>query len=102
MPIYSRGGTASRRRSRRLANGLGIVYTGDVDGIAVLFVAALGIVVAASFAFWIWMLIDCVTKEPDTGNTKICWVLIIVFAHIVGALIYFFVRRDQRYAEAGR
>jgi hypothetical protein len=29
-------------------------------------------------------------------------VLIIVFAHIVGALIYYFVRRDRRYAEAGR
>ena len=56
----------------------------------------------AGFAFWIWMLIECVTKEPDTGNTKICWVLIIVFAHIVGALIYYFARRDQRYAEVGR
>jgi hypothetical protein len=48
------------------------------------------------------MLIECVTKEADAGNTKICWTLIIVFAHVVGALIYFFVRRDQRYAEVGR
>jgi len=54
------------------------------------------------FAFWIWMLIECVTKEPDTGNTKVCWVLIIVFAHIVGAIIYFLVRRDRRLAEVGR
>jgi len=63
---------------------------------------ALAIVMAGCTGFWIWMLIECVTKEPDTGNTKTCWVLIIVFAHIIGALIYYFVRRDRRYAEVGR
>lgn len=52
--------------------------------------------------FWIWMLIDCATKEPDTGNNKVVWILIIVFAHVVGALLYFFVRRPQRYAEVRR
>jgi len=62
---------------------------------------ALG-VAALCFAFWIWMLIECATKEPDTGNNKVVWILIIVFAHIIGALIYFFVRRPQRYAEVGR
>jgi len=59
-------------------------------------------IVAGGFAFWIWMLIDCATKEPDSGNAKICWILIIVFAHIIGALIYFFVRRGRRWAEVGR
>jgi hypothetical protein len=47
------------------------------------------------------MLIDCATEEPSTGNTKICWVLIIVFATFVGAVIYYFVRRPQRFAEIG-
>jgi heme/copper-type cytochrome/quinol oxidase subunit 2 len=78
------------------------VYTGDVgplEGIAIL---VLGVVLAGCTAFWIWMLIECVTKEPDTGNTKACWVLIIVFAHVVGALIYCFVSRHRRYAEVGR
>lgn len=67
-----------------------------------LFVAFVLAIVLACFVFWIRMLIECATKEPDTGNTKICWVLIIVFAHIVGALIYYFARRPQRYAEVGR
>lgn len=57
--------------------------------------------VLGGFAFWIWMLVECVTKEPDTGNLKICWVLIIVFAHIIGALIYYFVRRPRRWVEVG-
>jgi sterol desaturase/sphingolipid hydroxylase (fatty acid hydroxylase superfamily) len=46
--------------------------------------------------FWIWMLIDCVTKEPSTGNDKIIWVLVIVLTHLIGALIYYFVRRPRR------
>jgi hypothetical protein len=42
------------------------------------------------------MLVDCATKESDEGNTKIVWILIIVFTHIIGAVVYYFVRRPQR------
>ena len=52
--------------------------------------------------FWIWMLIDCATKEPSTGNDKIVWIVIIALTHWIGAAIYFFVRRPQRIAETGR
>jgi len=56
--------------------------------------------VLAGFAFWIWMIIDCATKEPSTGNDKLVWIIIIVFTHIIGALIYYFVRRrPRRFAE---
>jgi len=41
--------------------------------------------------FWIWMLIVAATRERSTGD-KILWVIIIVFTHIIGALIYYFVR----------
>jgi Phospholipase_D-nuclease N-terminal len=59
-------------------------------------------VMACACAFWIWMLVECLAKEADTGNTRIAWLLAILLAHIVGALIYYFVRRPQRYAELGR
>ncbi len=52
----------------------------------------------AAFAFWIWMIVDCATNEPSTGNDKVVWIIIIVFAHVIGALIYYFVRRRQRQA----
>jgi hypothetical protein len=52
--------------------------------------------------FWIWMLVDCATKEPDIGNQKIVWVVIIALTHLIGATIYYFVRRPQRIAETGR
>jgi len=52
---------------------------------------------------WIWMLVDCATKEPgDRGNEKIVWILIIVFTHWIGALIYLLARRPQRIREFGR
>jgi hypothetical protein len=49
-----------------------------------------------SIAFWVWMLIDCVTKETDVGNSRLIWVLIIVLTGAIGGLIYFFVRRQPR------
>ena len=45
---------------------------------------------------WVWMLIDCATREPSDGNDKIIWMLVILFSHLLGALIYYFVRRPQR------
>jgi len=51
---------------------------------------------------WVWILVDCATKEADTGNNKIVWVLVIALTHLIGAAIYYFVRRPQRMAELGR
>ncbi len=45
-------------------------------------------------AFWIWMIIDCATKERDPD--RLVWIFIVLFTHIIGALIYFFVRRPVR------
>lgn len=53
------------------------------------------------FVFWIWMLVDCATKEPNQGNDKIVWVLIIVLTFIIGALLYYIVRRPKRKEEFG-
>ena len=47
-------------------------------------------------AFWIWMIVDCATKEPSEGNDKIIWILVIVLTSWIGALIYYFVRRPER------
>ena len=53
-------------------------------------------VVLLLFAFWVWMLIDCATNEPSEGNDKIVCIMVILFAHWLGATIYFFVRRQKR------
>ena len=51
---------------------------------------------------WVWMIIDCATKEPDEGNDKIMWILIIILTHWIGALIYLLVRRPQRIRALGQ
>lgn len=48
------------------------------------------------FGFWIWMLVDCLKYEQDEANQKLVWTLVIIFANWIGALIYFFVRRQDR------
>ena len=52
--------------------------------------------------FWIWMLVDCLTKESSEGNDKIIWALVILLTHFLGALIYYIARRPTRIRELGR
>jgi hypothetical protein len=59
-------------------------------------------IAALAAIFWIWILIDCLTKEPSDGNDKVAWVLVILSAPLIGALIYYFVRRPERIKAAGQ
>ena len=47
-------------------------------------------------AFWVWMLVDCLTSKRLRTGGKIGWGLFIFFTQIVGALIYFFVECRNR------
>ncbi len=70
-------------------------------GIWLLFSTGLSLAVVV---FWIWMLIDCVTKEPSEGNDKLIWALVIIFvtpAIPVGAVIYYLIRRPERIRRYG-
>lgn len=66
------------------------------------FVLVIPPLLLALLAFWVWMLVDCATKEPSEGNDKLIWVLIILLANWIGAAIYFFVRRPARIRRFGR
>lgn len=63
---------------------------------APLFVAGFALVGLLGTAFWAWMIVDVAVNEPDQGNTKIVWLLVVLLGQLIGALIYFFVRRPQR------
>jgi hypothetical protein len=60
------------------------------------------LIAAVGLGFWIWALVDCVTKEPPQGNDRLMWILIIALAGWIGALIYVLVRRPQRIQIMGR
>ena len=56
-----------------------------------------GIIVGALFLiFWIWMIVDCAKRNFKGQNEKIVWILVILFAKIVGAIIYFFVVKNRK------
>jgi len=66
---------------------------------ALLFVAAGGLAVAAG-VFWVMVLADCLMNETREGNERIVWTLVIIFTLVIGAALYFFLRRPRRMAEA--
>jgi hypothetical protein len=73
-----------------------------LGGLEILFGSLFGCIGLFGTVLWIWMLIDCATKETDQGNTKLIWILIIVFTHVLGALLYLLIRRPQGVRELGR
>ncbi len=53
-----------------------------------------GLIALALTVLWIWMLIDCLTRNFE-GSEKIVWALVIIFLGWLGALIYLFVGRGR-------
>jgi hypothetical protein len=71
---------------------------GDIGGVIfVLMLLAVVIPFAlACFAFWIWMLISAIQNKGLTEGEKIAWVLVMVFVHFLGSILYFFVGHPKR------
>ena len=70
----------------------GSAGAGIIGLLLLLVVAVVGL---ACFAFWLWMLIHAIKNKGLTDTEKIMWVLVILFLHVLGALIYFFIGRPK-------
>jgi hypothetical protein len=46
--------------------------------------------------FWIWMLVDAIQNKGLTDGEKVGWVLAIVFLHVLGSVLYYFIGRPKR------
>ena len=68
---------------------------GAVGIVGLVFLLIAFAVGVAAFAFWIWMLIHAIQNKGLTDGEKIAWVLVVLFLHALGALIYFFVGRPK-------
>lgn len=62
---------------------------------SLLLVAVAVPVAILALGFWIWMLVDCLTHVPSEGNEKLVWVIVIVAMKLIGAIVYYFVRRPR-------
>jgi hypothetical protein len=51
--------------------------------------------------FWIWMIIDILTSNMPTGD-KVLWFLVVFFLHLLGAIIYYAVKRSDAHSGTGR
>jgi hypothetical protein len=58
----------------------------------VIFWILIGSICLGAMIFWVWMLVHAAISKTIDNTEKIVWVLIILFTHFLGALIYFFVR----------
>lgn len=72
--------------------GAGGAVAGGLFLVFFLFFALFSI---ACLAFWIWMLVDCARREFDGPNDKLIWILVIVLAGALGALIYLCAGRSR-------
>ncbi|MSU60891.1 MAG: PLDc_N domain-containing protein [Pedosphaera sp.] len=66
-----------------------------LGGLKILMVLFLLPLCLAFFAFWVWMLIDCIRSKALSDGEKIAWTLVIVFTHAIGALIYLVAGRKR-------
>ena len=70
-------------------NGGGAVALG---GGLVCMLLWIGILIA-SVVLWIWALVDAVKNPALDGNTRLIWVLVIIFVPTLGAILYLVVGR---------
>ena len=65
---------------------------------AVFFFWLIGI---AAFVFWLWVLID-ILKSEFTGANKIVWLLAVILLPLLGAVLYWFIGREQKVRDEER
>jgi hypothetical protein len=55
----------------------------------------------AAFVFWLWVLID-ILKSEFTGANKIAWLLAVILLPLLGAVLYWFIGREQKVRDEER
>ena len=69
-----------------------------MDAVFGLGVIAFLLVGVGGFVLWLWALIDAI-RTPDTAyrtGSQLIWVLVIVLANVIGAILYLAVERSGR------
>ncbi len=62
--------------------------------LVVMMLACLGLLLGVGGTIlWIWAIIHCIQNRRLSDGEKILWILLIIFTHFIGAVIYFAVGR---------
>lgn len=46
--------------------------------------------------FWIWMIVDIAKRNFKEPNDKLMWMLVVLIANIIGAVIYYFIVKRKK------
>ena len=79
------------------------VDTGGWGVFVVMLFALVMILAIASLVLWIWALVDAIQVPDDSmyrAGTRLVWILVIVFLHVIGAVIYLAIGRPTGGASA--
>jgi len=60
------------------------------------FAVILFVLVILATIVWIWALVDCLQNPRLEGTEKLIWVLVILFLHVLGAIVYLAIGRQSR------
>ncbi len=72
------------------------MIAGIISGaLGLVLVLAGGLLALAVFVFWIWMLVHAITNKGLRDAEKIIWVLVVIFLHFLGAVLYFLLGRPR-------
>lgn len=74
--------------------------TGMMGVMALAAVFFFWLVAVAAFVFWLWALIDLLRSEFK-GSNKIVWLLTVILLPLLGAVLYWFIGREQKIREEG-
>jgi len=75
------------------AGGVVALVMGAVFGfwfLWMLFIGLMMLINLLGIALWIWMIIDVAKRDFEKENDKMLWILVVVLAGWIGALIYYF------------
>lgn len=63
-------------------------------GILMLLIFGVGLLITlATFALWLWALINAIQNPNLDSNTKLIWILVILLTAPIGPLLYLFIGR---------
>ena len=88
---HARGSSVTFGKNKMNTTPLAVFGIGAAELLLIAFIFGL-------LGFWIWMLVDCATKEEDQTQ-KIIWIIMIVLIGFIGAPLYFFIRKLPRKAK---
>jgi Phospholipase_D-nuclease N-terminal len=72
-----------------------IAFAFSLAGPDIVILFILFLLLAPFLGFVIWMIVDCVKYETNTGNMKLIWVMIILLLPF-GSFVYLFARKLGR------